>query len=139
MANDLNRVTLIGRMVRDADCKQVGNSNIANFSIANGRSYMSNGEKKEETNFFECQVWGKLADVIGQYGGKGKQIAIEGRLKQETWDGQDGKKMSKVKIVVENFQLLGGKSEGTGNSDSHNNDNAHTANSQDVNEDDSVF
>ena len=110
MANDLNSITLIGRMVRDADCKQVGNSNIANFSIANGRSYMSNGEKKEETNFFECQVWGKLADVIGQYGGKGKQIAIEGRLKQETWDGQDGKKMSKVKIVVENFQLLGGKS-----------------------------
>ena len=117
MANDLNRVTLIGRMVRDADCKQVGNSNIANFSIANGRSYMSNGEKKEETNFFECQVWGKLADVIGQYGGKGKQIAIEGRLKQETWDGQDGKKMSKVKIVVENFQLLGGRSEGAQNKD----------------------
>lgn len=136
MANDLNRVTIIGRMTRDADCKQVGNSNIANFSIANGRSYTSNGEKKEETNFFECQVWGKLADVIGQYGGKGKQIAIEGRLKQETWDGQDGKKMSKVKIVVENFQLLGGKSEGTNNQSHSEPDTNHYADNP---VDDSVF
>ncbi|EKO27223.1 single-stranded DNA-binding protein [Leptospira interrogans str. 2006001854] len=82
---------------------------MVNFSLANGRTYVSNGEKREESHFFDCEVWGKPADIIQQYCKKGKQIAIEGRLKQDTWETPEGKKASRIRIVVENFQLLGSK------------------------------
>ena len=111
MANDLNVTTQIGRMTKNAELKTVGSSSVCNFSIAVNESYVSNGERKELVNYFECQAWGKLGDIINQYGGKGKQVCVNGKLKQQTWDGQDGKKMSKVIIRVENFQLLGGKSQ----------------------------
>ena len=111
MANDLNKVILIGRLTRDPEIKTIGETSVGKFSIAVGSSYKKGNEKVDETSFFDCEVWGKLADVLGQYATKGKQIAIEGKLKQETWSSQDGKKASKVKIRVENFQLLGGKSD----------------------------
>ncbi|EMY76274.1 single-strand binding family protein [Leptospira weilii serovar Ranarum str. ICFT] len=70
---------------------------------------MSNGEKREESHFFDCEVWGKPADIMQQYCKKGKQIAIEGRLKQDTWETPEGKKASRIRIVVENFQFLGSR------------------------------
>jgi single-strand DNA-binding protein len=82
-----------------------------NFSIANNRTYVVNGVKKDETHYFECVAWGKLAEIIKEYASKGKQILVEGRLVQETWDTQDGKKASKVKIRTENVQLLGSRTE----------------------------
>lgn len=109
MANDLNNVTLIGRLTRDPEIKTIGETSVAKFSLAVGSSYMSNGQKKEETSFFDCEVWGKLADILQKYSGKGKQICIQGKLKQDSWDTPDGKKASKVKIRVENLQLLGSK------------------------------
>lgn len=78
-----------------------------NFGVANNRVYVVNGEKREETHYFDCEAWGKLADIIRQYANKGKQVMIEGRLKYDSWDGQDGKKQSRIRIVVENLQLLG--------------------------------
>jgi single-strand DNA-binding protein len=110
MANDINNVILIGRMTRDPEYKTVGQTSLANFSIANNRSYTDNGTRKDIVNYFDCVVWGKLAEILKQYGGKGKQLMVEGRLEQSVWDGQDGKKQSKVRIRVESFQLLGGKS-----------------------------
>ena len=92
MANDTNKVILIGRLTRDPELKTIGETSVAKFSLAVGSSYKKGNEKVEETSFFECEVWGKLADVLGQYATKGK-------------------KASKVKIRVENFQLLGGKSD----------------------------
>jgi len=113
MANDLNRVLLIGRLVRDPEFKVLGGSSLVNFSLANNRVYMSNGEKKEETNYFDCSAWGKSAETLNQYAKKGKQLLVEGRLKQETWDTQDGKKASKIRIQVDTFQFLGGNAQGT--------------------------
>ncbi|MBP9886745.1 MAG: single-stranded DNA-binding protein [Leptospiraceae bacterium] len=109
MANDINNVILIGRITRDPEFKTVGQTSLANFSLANNRSYMDNGTRKDVVNYFDCVVWGKLAEVLKQYAGKGKQLMVEGRLEQSTWDGQDGKKQSKIRIRVENFQLLGGR------------------------------
>lgn len=109
MANDLNSVFLIGRLTRDPEYKMVGSTSLVNFSLANNRVYVQNGVKKEEVNYFECTAWGKLADIFRQYTGKGKQVMIEGRLRQETWDTPDGKKASKVKVIVNNMQLLGGQ------------------------------
>jgi single-strand DNA-binding protein len=111
MATDLNTVVLIGRFTRDPEYKIVNEgSSLVNFSIANNRTYVVNGEKKDETHFFDCVAWGKLAEIIKQYGSKGKQVLVEGRLVQETWDTPDGKKASKVRIRTENIQLLGSKS-----------------------------
>jgi single-strand DNA-binding protein len=110
MATDLNTVVLIGRFTRDPEYKIVNEgSSLVNFSIANNRTYVVNGEKKDETHYFDCVAWGKLAEIIKQYGSKGKQVLVEGRLVQETWDTPDGKKASKVKIRTENIQLLGSK------------------------------
>jgi single-strand DNA-binding protein len=110
MATDLNTVVLIGRFTRDPEYKIVNEgSSLVNFSIANNRTYVVNGEKKDETHFFDCVAWGKLAEIIKQYGSKGKQVLVEGRLVQETWDTPDGKKASKVRIRTENIQLLGSK------------------------------
>ena len=135
--SDLNHVTLIGRLTRDPELKQIGETSVAKFSLAVGSSYKSNGEIKKEASFFDCEVWGKLADVLGEYASKGKQIAIAGKLKQETWDGQDGKKNSKIKIRVENFQLLGSKDGQTANSDVPTESGLPTENEQ--SDDDSIF
>lgn len=110
MANDLNKVMLIGRLTRDPDFKSVKGTSVANFSLANNRSYSVNNERKEETHYFDCEVWGKLAEILRDYGKKGKQIAVEGRLAQSTWDTPDGKKASKIRVRVDTFQLLGGNS-----------------------------
>lgn len=114
MANDLNRVMLIGRLARDPEFKQVGGTSLVNFTLANGRTYVTNGEKRDESHFFDCEAWGKAAEILNQYTRKGKQVAIEGRLKQDTWETAEGKKASRIRIVVENFQLLGSKDDGMG-------------------------
>lgn len=147
MANDLNRVTLIGRLTRDPEIRTVASTSVCNFSLATNRTYVANGEKKEETHFFDCEVWGKLADVLKQYATKGKQLAVEGRLQQSVWDAPDGKKNSKVRIRVENFQLLGGNT-GGGSSSGANSPYSQQevpmeaydpGYASDINEDDSVF
>jgi len=111
MATDLNRVILIGRLTRDPELRQTNTGTAyCRFSIANNKNYTVNGEKKEEVSFFNCVAWSGLADVIGKYFQKGKQIAIEGRLRQHTWEDQEGKKQSAVEVVVENFNFIGGNS-----------------------------
>ena len=114
MASDINRVMLIGRMVRDPELTYTqGGSSVTNFSIANNRSYTVSGEKKEMVSFFNCVAWAKTGEVIAQYCKKGQRIAIEGRLQQRSWDDQSGNKRSTVEVVVENFQFLSGKEEGS--------------------------
>ena len=107
MASDINRVVLIGRMVKDPDLRYTqSGSSVANFSIANTRSYSVSGERKEYTSFFNCIAWGKLGEAIAQYCKKGQRIGLEGRLQQRSWDDQSGQKRSAVEVVVENFQFL---------------------------------
>ena len=110
--SDLNKVILVGRLTRDPETKTVNGNQLSLVSVANGRKYKSNGESKEETNYFDCQIWGKLSEIVSKYCSKGSQVCIEGRLKQERWDGSDGRKHDKILIVVENLQMLGGKKDG---------------------------
>lgn len=105
--NDLNRVILIGRLVRDAELKYTNTGTpIINFSIAINEQYNFNGNKKEYVNYFDIVLWGKIAESLNQYLSKGKQIAISGKLRQERWT-QDGKNRTKVKIIADTIQLLG--------------------------------
>ncbi len=113
MANDLNRVILLGRLTRDPELRQTGSgTSYCRFSIANNRNYVVNGERKEETSFFNCVAWGKQAEIINQYTRKGRQVAIDGRLQQRSYQNQEGKNQSVVDVVVERLQFIGGNSEG---------------------------
>lgn len=113
MANDLNRVIVIGRLTRDPELKytQSGTA-LTNFSIASNKSYKSNGETKEQVNFFNCVAWSKLSETIFKYCKKGQRIGIEGRLQQRSWDDQNGEKKSTTEIFVESIQFLESKKEG---------------------------
>lgn len=107
-----NRVTLIGNLTRDPQLKQLpnGQTNVVEFGLATSRRYKTAaGEEKEETCFVDCAAFGKQADVIAQWCTKGKPLFIEGRLKFDSWDDKSGGKRSKLSVVVENFQFLGGR------------------------------
>jgi single-strand DNA-binding protein len=107
MASDLNKVILVGRLTRDPELKYTqGGTSVCSFSIANNRTYVTAGEKKEQVSFFNCVAWAKTGEVIAEYCKKGKRIGIEGRLQQRSWDDQEGKKRQTVEIVVDNFQFL---------------------------------
>jgi single-strand DNA-binding protein len=108
--NDLNRVFLIGRLVADIELKHTKSGTaIANFSIANNQTRTTGGEKKESVSFFNCLAWQKGAELLAQYGRKGNRIAIEGRLQQKSWTGNDNVKHYAIEIAIENFQFLDGK------------------------------
>ena len=111
MANDLNRVLLIGRLTRDPELKSIGSGTVlCKFSLASNRSYYKNeGDLKEEVSFFNCVAWGKLAETISKYVTKGQRLGIDGSLRWSQWENTEGKKQSKVEIKVENFQFLDSK------------------------------
>jgi len=110
MASDLNKVILVGRLVRDPEIRYLQSGTaVANFSLASNRTYLQSGEKKELTSFFNCIAWSKLGEIIVEYCKKGRRIGVEGRLQQRGWEDKDGNKRSTVEIVVDNFQFLDGK------------------------------
>ncbi len=113
MASDLNKIMLIGRLVKDPELRYTQNgTSVSSFSIANNRTYVSGGERKEFVSFFNCVAWGKLGELIVQYCKKGHRLGIEGRLQQRSWEDQEGKKRSTVEIVVDNCQFLTPKEAG---------------------------
>jgi len=115
---DLNHVVLIGRLTQDLGSDErsfgyVGNGQArANVSIAVNRSKKNGDQWIEEVNYFNITIWGKTAENLKPYLTKGKQICVEGHLKQDRWE-KDGQKQSRVTITATNVQLLGGKSEGS--------------------------
>lgn len=111
MANDINKVILVGRLTRDAELKYT-NSGLAvcKFSLAVNRRKRSGDQWEDEANFFDVTLWGKQGEALNQYLSKGKQIAVEGELRQSRWE-QDGQKRSKVEVAANNIQLLGGNSD----------------------------
>lgn len=115
---DLNHVVLIGRLTRDLGEDErsfgyIGNGQArANVSIAVNRSKKNGEQWVDEVNYFDVTIWGKTAENLKPYLTKGKMIAVDGYLKQDRWE-KDGQKMSKVSVVANNVQLLGGKTDGT--------------------------
>lgn len=120
---DLNHVVLIGRLTQDLGSDErsfgyVGNGQArANVSIAVNRSKKSGDEWVEEVSYFNITIWGKTAENLKPYLTKGKQICVEGHLQQDRWE-HEGKKESRITIIADNVQLLGGKSENAGNNNS---------------------
>lgn len=110
MANDLNTVVLCGNLVRDCELKYTqGGMAIGNISIASNRSKkQSDGTYTSEVSYFDIVLFGKTAENLKQYLTKGKKVAVQGFLKQDRWTDQQGNNRSRVSIIAENLQLLGG-------------------------------
>lgn len=112
-----NKVLLMGNLTRDPQLKFTpSNMAVCEFGIACNRKFKSaQGEDREEVTFVDITAWGKTGELINQYFTKGKPIFIEGRLKLDQWeDKQGGGKRSKLSVVCENFQFIGGRDGGGG-------------------------
>jgi single-strand DNA-binding protein len=111
MAN-LNRVYLMGRTTRDPELRYTPKGvQVCEIGLAINRTWTNEqGEKTEETTFVDVTLWGRQAEIAGQYLKKGSPVFIEGRLKLDTWDDkQTGQKHSRLRIVGEHMQLLGSR------------------------------
>jgi single-strand DNA-binding protein len=109
----VNRVILVGNLGKDPEVRYTsGGQAVANLRIATSRSWTDkqSGQRKEETEWHDVEVWGKQAEQCGEYLAKGRQVYVEGRLKTDKWqDKQTNQERSKVKVVAENVRFLGGR------------------------------
>src|SRR5438045_3535681 len=116
MAND-NKIILVGNLTRDPQLKYLPSQMpVVEFGLAVNHKYKTkSGEDREEVLFIDVSAFGKQAEIINQYCQKGRPLLVEGRLKYDTWeDKQGGGKRSKHTVVIDNFQLLGGRDSGGG-------------------------
>ncbi|MDF1567422.1 MAG: single-stranded DNA-binding protein [Spirochaetaceae bacterium] len=114
MAADINKVVLVGRLTRDAEQSYTQSGfALLKFSIAVNRNRKQGDQWVEEVSFFDVTVFGRQGEAIANYMTKGKQVAVEGQLRQDRWEAQDGSKRSKVTIDANNIQLLGGRDGGS--------------------------
>ena len=114
MAN-VNKVILIGNLTRDPEVRHTPKGTaVGDIALAINRAYTAeNGEKREDTTYVDVTLWGRTAEIAQQYLRKGRPVYIEGRLQMDTWeDKSTGQKRSKLKVVAEALQLLGGRGEG---------------------------
>jgi single-strand DNA-binding protein len=106
---DINHVVLVGRLTRNAELKYTNSGQaVSKFSIAINQRRKKDDQWTDEANFFDIVLWGKAAEAVNQYLVKGKQVGIEGQLRQNRWE-QDGQPRSKVEIVASNVMLLGSR------------------------------
>ena len=104
---NLNKVTLIGNITKDIELKSLPSGiKVASFGLATNRTWKDKeGNKQEQAEFHNIIAFGKQAETISQYCGKGDQLFIEGRLQTRSWDKEDGTKAYRREIVLENFQF----------------------------------
>lgn len=114
----VNKVILVGNLGKDPEVRYTsGGQAVANLRIATSRSWTDkqSGQRKEETEWHDVEVWGKQAEQCGEFLSKGRQVYVEGRLKTDTWDDkQSGQKRSRVKVVADTVRFLGGGAGGAG-------------------------
>ena len=106
MANDLNRVVIIGRLTRDPELKFTPNgAAICSVAMATNKSYKVNDIQKDEVSYFDVTIFGKFGEMVAQYYKKGQRVAVDGKLQQQRWE-TDGQKKSKIVIIADSFQGL---------------------------------
>jgi single-strand DNA-binding protein len=112
MASSFNKVILLGNVTRDIAVKYTPNGTaVCEIGIAVSESYLDKktNQRRENTTFVDVTLWGRTAEVAGEYLAKGRPVLIEGRLNLDTWtDKESGQKRSKLKVVGEKLTLLGG-------------------------------
>ena len=117
MAN-FNKVVLVGNLTRDPDVRQTpGGMSVTDLGLAVNRTWTdrNTNQRNEETTFVDVTCWGRTAEIAGEYLSKGRAVLIEGRLKLDEWnDRESGQRRTKLKVVCENMQMLGGRADGGG-------------------------
>lgn len=112
-----NKVILMGNLTRDPEVRYTpGGTAVSEIGLAvNDRRKDAKGDWVDEVTFVDITLWGRQAEIAGEYLNKGSQILVEGRLKLDSWE-KDGQKRSKLRVVGENMRMLGGKGGGKGGS-----------------------
>src|ERR1043165_9244428 len=118
MAANFNKVILLGNLTRDPQVRYIPSGTaVAEIGLAVNRYWFDkqSNSRKEETTFVDVTLWGRQAEVAGEYLSKGRPVLIEGRLQLDTWeDKQSGQKRSKLRVVGEQMQMLGSRGDGGG-------------------------
>jgi single-strand DNA-binding protein len=111
MVRGLNKVLVIGNVGRDPEMRYIPSGKpVTSFSVATSRSWTnSEGERREETEWFNVVAWGNLAEICKQHLRRGQQVYIEGRLQTRSWEDHEGKKRFRTELVASEMILLGGR------------------------------
>ena len=108
MPDGLNKVMLIGNLGKDPEMRYTANGRaVTTFSLAVNRGFGGpDGERREETEWFNVVTWEKLAELVGQHLEKGRKVYVEGRLQNRSWDGPDGQKRYRTEVVANQVLFL---------------------------------
>lgn len=109
MSRGLNKVMIIGRLGRDPEMRYTPSGRpVTSFSVATNRSWVnSEGERRDDTEWFNVIAWGNLAEICKQYLTKGQQVYVEGRLQTRGWEDDSGKKYYRTELVANEMIILG--------------------------------
>ncbi len=109
MAKGFNKVILMGNLTRDPEVRTTpSGQSVTSFGLAINRTWKgADGNQQESVSYIDCVAWGKTGEIIAQYVQKGRPLLVSGRLEQRSWE-KDGQKHSKVEVVVEDFNFVGG-------------------------------
>jgi len=116
MAGSFNKVILMGNMTRDVEVRFTPNGTaVTDIGLAvNEKRKNAAGDLIEETTFVDVTLWGRNAEVAGEYLSKGSPILVEGRLKLDQWETDDGERRQKLKVVCDRMQMVGSKRDSNG-------------------------
>lgn len=119
----MNKVILVGRLGQDPEVRTTNSgSSVADFSIATDYRKKDGSEWVTETEWSKCVAFGKTAEIAGQYLTKGSQVAVEGRLRSESWTDKEGNKRKTVSVMVSELKMLGAKSKPSAPVNGHDDD-----------------
>ena len=104
----LNKIMIIGNVGTDPEMRFTPNGNpVTSFRIATSRTYTTpNGDRRQETEWFDVVTWNRLAETCNQFLAKGRRAYVEGRLRTRTWEGQDGQRRSRIEIIANRVLFL---------------------------------
>ena len=140
MARGFSKAIIMGNITRDPELRSTPNgAQVCSFTVAVNRTYKdSSGAQQASVSVIDCSAWGKAGEIIAQYAKKGSGIMISGRLDQRSWEDKEGQKRSRIEIVVEDFNFIGGADGGNGGGSARRSNSSSSANSesQDVAPDD---
>lgn len=116
MAGSLNKVMIIGNVGRDPEMRYLQDGTpMTSFSVATSRAWTTpDGDRREETDWFNVVAWRKLAETCNQFVTKGRKVYIEGRLQTRSWEGQDGQKHYRTEVIAQTMILLDRRPGGAG-------------------------
>ena len=135
-----SKAIITGNLTRDPELRSTPKgASVCSFSVAVNRVYKdSNGEQREDVSYIDCSAWGRLGEMISQYAKKGSGVLVSGRLDQRSWEDKNGGgKRSRVEIVAEDFNFLGGPRDGGSANNSYSN-TSHSSSSNESNSNEEI-